>query len=182
MLPGVASMSSPEQFEVHIRRVAVDGAAYSYSDFEQWYGAHAKQMWEGAAAAEHKRVAANGAAYTYADLVQWYGTLSRQMWEEAAATVHSPLDNITTDPATPTPAPAPCSPKHSSMATPKTKRGTATEHADVQAERGQNRMEAAQADLVDDERMGELACKLSDLFNLLLQALCCSDWYLSKDG
>ena len=98
-------MSSPEQFDVHIRRVAVDGAAYSYSDFEQWYGAHAKQMWEGAAATEHRRVAANGAAYTYAEFVQWYGALSRQMWEEAAATVHSPLDNITTDSATPTPAP-----------------------------------------------------------------------------
>ena len=138
MLPGVASMSSPEQFDVHIRRVAVDGAAYSYSDFEQWYGAHAKQMWEVAAATEHRRVAANGAAYTYAEFVQWYGALSRQMWEEAAATVHSPLDNSTTDSATPTPAPAPCSPKRSSMATPKTKRGTATEHADVQAGGDQN--------------------------------------------
>ena len=67
------------------------------------------------------------------------------------------------------------------MATPKTKRGTATEHADVQAERDQNHMEAAQADLVDDERMEELAGKMDDLFSLVLQALCCSDWYLSKD-
>ena len=66
------------------------------------------------------------------------------------------------------------------MATPKTKRGTATEHADVQTERGQNHMEAAQADLVDDERTEELAGKLSDFFNLLPQALCCSDWYPSK--
>ena len=48
-------------------------------------------------------------------------------------------------------------PKPSSMAAPKTKRGTATEHADVQAERDQNHMEAAQADLVDDERMFLLA-------------------------
>ena len=67
------------------------------------------------------------------------------------------------------------------MATPKTKRGTAAEHADVQAERDQNNMEAAQADLVDEKRMEELACKLADLFCLLLQAFCCSDWYLSKD-
>ena len=37
-------------------------------------------------------------------------------------------------------------------------------HADVQAERNQNHMEAAKADLVDDERMEELACKLADFF------------------
>ena len=67
------------------------------------------------------------------------------------------------------------------MAAPKTKCGTATEHADVQAERDQEHMEAAQADLVDDERMEDLAGKLSDFFSLWLQALCCSDWYLSKD-
>ena len=81
-------MSLPEQFEVHDRRVAADGAAYTYSDFEQWYGAHAKQMWEGAAATEHRRVAADGAAYTYADFEQWYGAHARQMWEGAAATEH----------------------------------------------------------------------------------------------
>ena len=81
-------MSLPEQFEVHDRRVAADGAAYTYSDFEQWYGAHAKQMWEGTAATEHRRVAADGAAYTYADFEQWYSAHARQMWEGAAATEH----------------------------------------------------------------------------------------------
>ena len=67
------------------------------------------------------------------------------------------------------------------MAPPKNKSGTATEHADVQAEGDQNHMEAAQAGLVDDEGMTELACKLADFLNLSLQALCCSDWYQSKD-
>ena len=81
-------MSLPEQFEVHDCRVAADGAAYTYSDFEQWYGAYAKQMWEGASATEHRRVAADGAAYTYADFDQWYGAHARQMWERAAATDH----------------------------------------------------------------------------------------------
>ena len=58
------------------------------------------------------------------------------------------------------------------MATPKTKRGTATEHADVQAERDQNHMEAAQADLVDDERMEELAGKLAVFF----ASFCCKHY------
>ena len=48
------------------------------------------------------------------------------------------------------------------MATTKTKRGNSTEH-------------------VDDDRMEELASKMDDLLNLVLQALCCSDCYLSKD-
>ena len=138
-------MSLPEQFEFHDRRVAADGAAYTYSDFEQWYGAHAKQMWEGAAATEHRhnrtsqsiqqmlRIAADG---------YWYNTHTELRWESATATEHSgridiqalpprsqashptgvtvrasalprdvtehsPLDNITTDPATPAPALAP---------------------------------------------------------------------------
>ena len=65
------------------------------------------------------------------------------------------------------------------MAAPKTKRGTSTEHAEqpvrsksnVQAERDQNHMEAAQADLVDDECMEELAGKLDDCFNFLLPCI-----------
>ena len=79
-------MSLPEQSEVHGCRVAADGAAYTYSDFEQWYGAHAKQMWEGTAATEHRRVAADGAAYTYADFEQWYSAHARQMWEGLQST------------------------------------------------------------------------------------------------
>ena len=37
------------------RRLAADGAAYTYADFEQWYGARARHMWEGAAATEHSQ-------------------------------------------------------------------------------------------------------------------------------
>ena len=75
------------------------------------------------------------------------------------------------------------------MAAPKTKCGTATEHAqqparlksNFQAERNQNHMEAAQADRVDDEHMEELAGKLADFVILSLQELCCSELNLSKD-
>ena len=81
-------------------RLAADGAAYTYADFVQWYGAHAGQMWEGAAATEHshsrtpqssdvlpaRRIAADGMAYTYTDFVNWYGTHAGQLWERAAAT------------------------------------------------------------------------------------------------
>ena len=52
-------MSLPEQWYAYTYaaeqgRVAADGAAYTYADFEQWYGAHARQMWERAAATEHR--------------------------------------------------------------------------------------------------------------------------------
>jgi hypothetical protein len=139
-------MSLPEQWYAYTYaaeqgRVAADGAAYTYADFEQWYGAHARQMWEGAAATEHRhnrtsqsiqqmlRIAADG---------YWYNTHTERRWESATATEHSggidiqalsprsqashptgatvrasalprdvtehpPLDNITTDPATPAP-------------------------------------------------------------------------------
>ena len=33
----------------------------------------------------------------------------------------------------------------------------------------------------DDKRMIELVRKMDDFLHCLLQALCCSDWYLSKD-
>jgi len=94
-------MSLPVQFEVHARRVAADSAAYTYADFEQWYGVHARQMWEGAAATEHRhsrtsqsiqqmqRIAADGLAYTYTDFVTWYGTHAARLWESATATEHS---------------------------------------------------------------------------------------------
>ena len=56
---------------------AADGVAYTYADFEQWYGAHARQMWEEAAATEHRqsqrRRAADETAHTHADFEQWYG-------------------------------------------------------------------------------------------------------------
>ena len=80
------AMSLPEW------RLAADAAAYTYADFEQWYGAHARQMWEEApkaAATEHSqtqwRGAVDGTAYTYADFEQWYGAHARRMWEEAPA-------------------------------------------------------------------------------------------------
>jgi hypothetical protein len=71
---------------------AADGAAYTYADFEQWYGAHARQMWEEAAATEHRqsqrRRAADETAHTHADFEQWYGAHARRMWGGAAATEH----------------------------------------------------------------------------------------------
>ena len=74
-------------------RLAADGAAYTYADFEQWDGAPARQTREGAAATEHSqnqwRLAVDGAAYTYADFEQWYGEHAGRMWEGAAATEHS---------------------------------------------------------------------------------------------
>ena len=93
------------------RRFAADGAAYTYADFVQWYGAHAGQMWEGAAATEHshsrtpqssdmlpqRRIAADGTAYVYTDFVNWCGTHAGQMWERAAATEHSESSSIATD-------------------------------------------------------------------------------------
>ena len=90
-------MSLPEQWYAYTYaaeqgRVAADGAAYTYADFEQWYGAHARQMWEGAAATEHRhnrtsqsiqqmlRIAADG---------YWYNTHTERRWESATATEHS---------------------------------------------------------------------------------------------
>ena len=93
-------------------RLAPDATAYTWEDFENWYGTHARQMWEEAAATEHSqsqwrlasdcivraitehsqshtRLAADGAVYTYADFDAWYGAHPREMWEEAAATEHS---------------------------------------------------------------------------------------------
>jgi len=93
------------------RRVAADGTAYTYTDFVQWYGAHARRMWEGAAATEHShnstlqssdvlpelRIAADGTAYTYTDFVNWYGMHADQLWERADATEHSESSSIAAD-------------------------------------------------------------------------------------
>ena len=93
------------------RRVAADGTAYTYTDFVQWYGAHARRMWEGAAATEHshnstlqssdvlpeQRIAADGTAYTYTDFVNWYGMHADQLWERAAATEHNESSSIAAD-------------------------------------------------------------------------------------
>ena len=101
---GPTAMSLPD------RRFAADGAAYTYTDFVQWYGAHAGQMWEAAGATEHsrsrtpqssdglaaRRIAADGTAYTYTDFVDWFGTNAGQLWERAAATEHSGSSSIAT--------------------------------------------------------------------------------------
>ncbi len=93
------------------RRLAADGAAYTYAGFVEWYGAHAGQMWEGAAATDHshsrtpqssdvlpaRRIAADGTAYTYTDFVNYYGTHAGQLWERAAATEHSESSSIAPD-------------------------------------------------------------------------------------
>ena len=93
------------------RRVAADGTAYTYTDFVQWYGAHARRMWEGAAATEHShnstlqssdvlpelRIAADGTAYTYTDFVNWYGMHADQLWERADATEHNESSSIAAD-------------------------------------------------------------------------------------
>ena len=44
----VTAMSSP------VRRLAADGVAYTYAEFERWYGAHAPRMCEGATATAHE--------------------------------------------------------------------------------------------------------------------------------
>ena len=71
-------------------RLAADGVAYTYADFERWYGTQATQMWEAAAATEHSqsecRVAADGISYSYADFEQYYGTTAADLWNKAAAT------------------------------------------------------------------------------------------------
>ena len=101
----------PTAMSLPDRRVAADGTAYTYTDFVQWYGAHARRMWEGAAATEHshnstpqssdvlpeQRIAADGTAYTYTDFVNWYGMHADQLWERAAATEHNESSSIAAD-------------------------------------------------------------------------------------
>ena len=101
----------PTAMSLPDRRVAADGTAYTYTDFVQWYGAHARRMWEGAAATEHShnstlqssdvlpelRIAADGTAYTYTDFVNWYGMHADQLWERAAATEHNESSSIAAD-------------------------------------------------------------------------------------
>ena len=77
-------------------------------------------------------------------------------------------------------------PKPSSMPPPKSKRGTATEHAkqpvvlkcNFQTQLDQNEMEEAQADRADDT-LEQLVYKLAEFFTYVLRALCCSDLHLS---
>ena len=111
------------------RRLAADGAAYTYADFEQWYGARARHMWEGAAATEHSqsqwRLAADGAAYTYADFEQWYGAHARRMWEGAAATEHSQSRT----PQSSNVRPVQCSAGDGADAAERRERAAATEHS-----------------------------------------------------
>ena len=77
-------------------------------------------------------------------------------------------------------------PKPSSMPPPKSKRGTATEHAkqpvvlkcNFQTQLNQNEMEEAQADRADDT-LEQLVYKLAEFLTHVLRALCCSDLHLS---
>ena len=77
-------------------------------------------------------------------------------------------------------------PKPSSMPPPKSKRGTATEHAkqpvvlqcNFQTQLEQNEMEEAQADRADDT-LEQLVYKLAEFLTHVLRALCCSDLHLS---
>ena len=87
-------------------------------------------------------------------------------------------------------------PKPSSMPPPKSKRGTATEHAkqrgtatehakqpvvlqcNFQTQLEQNEMEEAQADRADDT-LEQLLYKLAEFLTHVLRALCCSDLHLS---
>ena len=71
---------------------------------------------------------------------------------------------------------------------PKSKRGTATEHAkqpvvlkcNFQTQLNQNEMEEAQADRADDT-LEQLVYKLAEFLIYVLRALCCSDLHLSQD-
>ena len=101
----------PTAMSLPDRRVAADGTAYTYTDFVQWYGAHARRMWYYAAATEHshnstpqssdvlpeQRIAADGTAYTYTEFVNWYGMHADQLWERAAATEHNERSSIAAD-------------------------------------------------------------------------------------
>ena len=77
-------------------------------------------------------------------------------------------------------------PKPSSMPPPKSKRGTATEHAkqpvvlkcNFQTQLDQNEMEEAQADRADDT-LEQLVYTLAEILTHVLRALCCSDLHLS---
>ena len=101
----------PTAMSLPDRRVAADGTAYTYTDFVQWYGPHARRMWYYAAATEHshnstpqssdvlpeQRIAADGTAYTYTDFVNYYGMHADQLWERAAATEHNASSSIAAD-------------------------------------------------------------------------------------
>ena len=73
-----------------------------------------------------------------------------------------------------------------SVPKPKSKRGTATEHAkqpvvlqcSFQTQLEQNEMEEAQADRADDT-LEQLVYKLADFLTHVLRALCCADLHLS---
>ena len=77
-------------------------------------------------------------------------------------------------------------PKPSSIPPPKSKRGTATEHAkqpvvlqcNFQTLLEQNEMEEAQADRADNT-LEQLVYKLAEFLTHVLRALCCSDLHLS---
>ena len=127
-------MSMPEM------RLAADGVAYTYADFEQFYHAHARRMWEAAharrmwvsvAATEHDqsqwRLAANGVAYTYADFEQWYGADAAELWERGAATEHSGSTGLRA-PSSESEAPHPAGATVCAGALPR----TATEHSFMQ--------------------------------------------------
>ena len=127
-------MSMPEM------RLAADGVAYTYADFEQFYHAHARRMWEAAharrmwvsvAATEHDqsqwRLAANGVAYTYADFEQWYGADAAELWERGAATEHSGSTGLRA-PSSESEAPHPAGATVCAGALPR----TATEHSLMQ--------------------------------------------------
>ena len=53
-------------------RIAADGKAYTYTDFEDWYGMHAIQLWERAVATEHSE-----SFFITNDFVRCYGTQAR---------------------------------------------------------------------------------------------------------
>jgi hypothetical protein len=90
------------------RRIAADGTAYTYTDFVNWYGTCAGELWERAAATEHSKIssiatdalpalqpqaAATMRCSTQADLVQMHdvGLLGTERGRDA--TEHSPLEN-----------------------------------------------------------------------------------------
>ena len=79
-------------------RFAADGAAYTYAAFVQWYGVHARRMWEGAAATEHSHSRTPQSSDVRPERrIAADGTHAGQLWEGAAATEHSESSFIGTD-------------------------------------------------------------------------------------
>jgi hypothetical protein len=66
------------------RRIALDGQAYSWTEFETQYGDHAQVFWDEAYERSMlRRFAPDGKAYTWNHFVTTYGADAQQYWDVA---------------------------------------------------------------------------------------------------